>query len=271
MTGLRPITLITGASSGIGLELARVFARNGHELVLVARRGERLQALAHELEDVSETKPLVLPLDLRHPGVTAAIADAMLEHGVEPQYVVNNAGFGLVGPADEVDRDTLLAMIDVNARVLTDLSLAFVDSLARHRGGVLNVASVAGFLPGPGSAVYYASKAYVVSFSEALYRELKPRGVRVTALCPGPVATEFAEVAGVRSGTAPEILAVSVEQVAQEGYRGLMAGRRIVMPGLANKLITLLMRFIPRGFLLNAVGSRQAKRRNQGSVIRHQV
>ncbi len=262
MTSPRPIALITGASAGIGRELARVFARNGHELVLVARREERLRALAAELETLGDSKPLILTLDLAHPGVTQAIADAMLEHGVEPQYVVNNAGFGLAGLAGDLDRDEQLQMIDLNVRALTDLSLAFAGSLARHRGGVLNVASVAGFVPGPGMAVYYASKAYVVSFSEALNRELGPRGIRVTALCPGPVATEFAARAGVPANTAPEILAVAAAQVAEEGYRGLMAGRRIVMPGLANRLATVLMRFIPRSVLLDIVAARQSRRRS---------
>ena len=133
--------------------------------------------------------------------------EALAARGLEPQYVVNNAGFGLVGHAAERDRDELLGMIDLNVRALTDLSLAFVDSLVRHRGGILNVASVAGFLPGPGSAVYYASKAYVLSFSEALHRELRPQGVRVTALCPGPVLDRISgarrrrRAAGRRSST----------------------------------------------------------------------
>src|SRR5664279_1804018 len=152
MSGLRPVTVITGASAGIGVELARIFAREGHELVLVA-----------ELQ-----KTLALK-------------------GVEPQYIVNNAGFGLVGIASSLDRDEQLAMVDLNVRALTELSLSFVDSLERHRGGILNVGSMAGFLPGPGMAVYYATKSYALSFSEALHSELKPRGVRVTVLCPGPV------------------------------------------------------------------------------------
>ena len=148
--------------------------------------------------------------------------------------MVNNAGFGLVGNAAALDRDEQLAMIDLNVRALTDLSLAFVDSLARHRGGILNVGSVAGFLPGPGMAVYYATKAYVLSFSEALHSELKSRGVRVTVLCPGPVPTEFAARAGIKGGSlAPAYLSArSPERVAEAGYRGLMQGRRTVVPGL---------------------------------------
>ena len=153
-------------------------------------------------------------------------------------------------------------MIDLNVRALTELSLAFVDSLARHRGGLLNVGSMAGFLPGPGMAVYYATKAYVLSFTEALHSELKPRGVRVAVLCPGPVPTEFAERAGLRSGLAPNILTQSADYVAQAGYDGLMEGQRTVVPGLINKLITMLIRMIPRRLVLRTVDSRQSRRRS---------
>ena len=152
-------------------------------------------------------------------------------------------------------------MIDVNMRALTELSLAFVDSLARQRGGVLNVGSVAGYLPGPGMAVYYASKAYVLSFSEALHSELKSRGVRVTVLCPGPVPTEFAARAGVKGSLAPDFLSQSPERVAELGYRGLMRGQRVVIPGLTNKLATFLIRIVPRRALLAVVDSRQSRRR----------
>ena len=176
--------------------------------------------------------------------------------------MVNNAGFGLVGLAAARDRDEQLAMIDVNVRALTELSLAFVDSLARHRGGVLNVGSMAGFLPGPGMAVYYATKAYVLSFTEALHSELKSRGIRVTALCPGPVPTEFAERAGFSSGLAPGILTQTAESVAAAGYRGLMRGRRVVVPGVASKLITIFVRIVPRHLLLRIVDSRQSRRRS---------
>jgi short-subunit dehydrogenase len=144
-------------------------------------------------------------------------------------------------------------MIDLNVRVLTDLSLRFVDSLERHRGGILNVASVASFMPGPDMAVYHATKAYVLSFSEALHRELEPRGIRVTALCPGPVETEFIAQAGVPEGTFPRFLMRSAERVAREGYDGLMRGQRVVVPGSANKAATLLPRLLPRGIVLRMV------------------
>jgi hypothetical protein len=152
-------------------------------------------------------------------------------------------------------------MIDLNVRALTDLSLAFVESLQRHRGGLLNVASVAGFFPGPGSAVYYAGKAYVLSLSEALHAELAPLGVRVTCLCPGPVATEFQARAGIADKEVAWPLAVSARQVAAEGYAGLMRGRRLVVPGAANRLVTgLVSRFVPRRILLAMLDARQVRR-----------
>ncbi|HEY1475403.1 MAG TPA: SDR family NAD(P)-dependent oxidoreductase, partial [Pseudolabrys sp.] len=160
-----------------------------------------------------------------------------------------------------LDRAEQLAMIDVNVRMLTELSLAFVDSLARHRGGILNVGSIAGFMAGPGMGVYYASKAYVLSFSEALHSELKSRGIRVTVLCPGPVPTEFAVRAGLSASMAPAILSLSAERVAIEGYRGLMRGRRTVVPGFVNKLVVLLVRSLPRRLVLALVDARQRRRR----------
>lgn len=156
---MKPVTLISGASAGIGAELARVFAAHGHELVLVARRADRLAALAEEIAVSGRPRPAVLTADLERRDAVAGITAELKSLGLEPANVVNNAGFGLIGPASALDRDQQLAMIDLNVRALTELSLAFVDSLERHRGGILNVASLAAFLPGPGMAVYYASKA----------------------------------------------------------------------------------------------------------------
>jgi short-subunit dehydrogenase len=256
---MTPVAIITGASSGIGAELARVFARNGHAAVLVARREARLKALAAELEAAGATVPLILPIDLEQRDAVARLALALQVRDLEPEYVVNNAGFGLHGHAAQRDRDELLGMIDLNMRALTDLSLAFVDSLTRRRGGILNVASVGGFLPGPSSAVYYASKAYVISFSEALYRELKPAGVRVTTLCPGPVLTEFQARSGMASRRSP--LDVPAASVAEAGYRGLMRGKRLVIPGFGNKILAFLPRVAPRQWLLEAAAKRQSARR----------
>jgi hypothetical protein len=236
MSGLRPVTIITGASAGIGAALARVFARNGHALALVARREDRLHALADEIAASGGVRPLVIVADLQQRDAARLIGDALAAQGAEPQFMVNNAGFGLVGTAAALDRNEQLAMIDLNMRALTELSLAFVDSLARHRGGILNVGSVAGFLPGPGMAVYYATKAYVLSFSEALHSELKARGVRVSVLCPGPVPTEFAVRAGVKGRSlVPDFLSQSAEDVAEAGYRGLMAGPADDHPGPAQQ------------------------------------
>jgi len=260
MTSPRPITVVTGASAGIGVALARVFARHGHELALIARREERLNALADEIAATGARRPIVIVMDLVAPGSARQISEVLAAQGAEPQFVVNNAGFGLVGLARARDRDEQLQMIDLNVRALTELSLAFVDSLARYRGGLLNVGSMAGFLPGPGMAVYYATKAYVLSFSEALHRELAPRGVRVTALCPGPVPTEFQSLAGIPDGHSPRLLICSAAEVAQAGYRGLMAGRRVVVPGLANKAVVTLLRHLPRGLVL-AMTDREMRRR----------
>ena len=262
MTGLRPVTVITGASAGIGVALARVFAQHDHELVLIARREDRLLALADEIAATGARKPLVIAADLQRADAAGVIGEALTAERVEPQYMVNNAGFGLIGLAGARDRDEALAMIDINVRALTELSLAFIDSLARHRGGLLNVGSMAGFLPGPGMAVYYATKSYVLSLSEALHSELKGRGVRVSVLCPGPVPTEFAERAGVKGGLAPGPLTQSVERVAEAGYRGLMRGQRIVVPGVANKLVASVIPLVPRRLLLRLVVSRQSRRRS---------
>jgi short-subunit dehydrogenase len=247
---MKPVTLITGASAGIGAELARVFARHGHELVLVARREDRLTALADEIAAAGRPRPAVLAIDLEQRDAVARIAAELSSRGLEPAIVVNNAGFGLAGPAADLDRNEQLGMIDLNIRVLTELSLAFVDSLARHRGGILNVASVAAFLPGPGMAVYYASKAYVLSFSEALHRELKHRGVRVTALCPGPVPTEFQVRSGMRADRSQQILTLPADRVAQIGYDGFMRGKRVVVAGLANKIAVAFLRLTPHALVL---------------------
>ena len=263
MSNPRPITVITGASAGIGMALARVFARNGHELALVARREDRLHALADEIAATGARRPIVIAVDLLKIGSARLIGEALAAQGAEPQFVVNNAGFGLVGLASALDRDEQLQMIDLNVRVLTELSLAFAESLARHRGGLLNVGSMSGFLPGPGMAVYYATKAYVLSFTEAMHSELKPRGIRVAVLCPGPVLTEFAERAGLsKRSMGPSLLIQSADDVAEAGYRGLMEGRRTIVPGAINKLITVLIRIIPRRVVLAFVDYRQRRRRS---------
>jgi short-subunit dehydrogenase len=247
---MRPVALITGASAGIGVELARVFAEHGHELVLVARRAGPLAALAEEIAAAGQPRPTVLSVDLGRRDAVSSLATELTSRGLEPAIVVNNAGFGLLGPADALDHDEQLVMIDLNVRALTELSLAFVDSLARHRGGILNVASIAAFVPGPGMAVYYATKAYVLSFSEALHQELSSQGIRVTALCPGPVPTEFQARAGLRSEGTQALLSLPAARVARIGYRAFMRGKRVVVAGIGNRIAVFLLRRMPHGVVL---------------------
>jgi short-subunit dehydrogenase len=254
------VTLITGASAGIGYELARVFAHAGHRVALAARRAERLQALADEIVAAGGQRPVVIACDLRNTDACATIGAALEAEQVEVEYLVNNAGFGLFGEAASLDRSEQLAMIDVNARVLTEFCLCFADQVVRARGGILNVGSLAGFLPGPRMAVYYATKAYVLSLSEALHAELAPKGVRVTALCPGPVPTEFQGRAGIKPGIDSVVLGVSAVDVARAGFDGLMAGKRLVLPGPGMKIIPFLLRFVPRGVVLGLVSRIQKGR-----------
>ena len=255
------VALISGASSGIGAELARVFASKGHRVAMVARRADRLTALAGEIVAAGGGAPIVIACDLTQTGAGDRIAEALTAAGVEVEYVVNNAGFGLFGRAVERDRAEQLDMITVNIRALTDLSLRFADQLIRHRGGLLNMGSIAGFLPGPGMAVYYASKAYVLSFSEALRAELAPHGVRVTVVCPGPVPSEFQARAGFKPGFDSVVLNVLPAEVAQQAYNGLMANQRAVLPGIGIKIVPFLLRLFPRSFILGAVGRLQLRQR----------
>jgi uncharacterized protein len=255
------VTLITGASAGIGTELARVFAAKGHRLALVARRADRLAALAGEITAKGGAAPIVIACDLEQPDCGDKIAEAITAADVEVEYIVNNAGFGVFGYAMKRDRAEQLNIIAVNIRALTDLSLRFSDSLIKNRGGILNVGSIAGFLPGPGMAVYYASKAYVLSFTEALRQELAPYGVRVTVVCPGPVPSEFQARAGFAPGFDSTLLNVSPEDVARQAYEGLMANKRAVLPGFFIKMVPFLLRLFPRSFILAAVGGFQLRRR----------
>jgi len=253
---MRPVTLITGASSGIGAALAHVFARNGHEVVLAARRAPQLATIAASVRAAGGRTPHILTVDLTRPDAAQWIARELAARNLEPAFLVNNAGYGLLGQAEKLDRAEQLAMIDLNCRSLTDLSLRFINSLARHRGGILNVASISGFIPGPGMSVYNASKAYVISFSVGLRRELRPKGIRVTALCPGPVATEFQARAGILDVHYPRGFDRSAKDVARQGYKGLMRGRAVVVPGMHNKLVPWLPRFLPRGFIATMVYGR---------------
>ncbi|MGA9599893.1 MAG: SDR family oxidoreductase [Methylocystis sp.] len=266
----RGVAIVTGASEGIGAELARVFAARGHDLALVARRADRLEALADEIvARGAERRPLVVGLDLSEEGAIDALAQALDEAGARAEILVNNAGFGLLGCVETLDPAEQLAMVDLNVRALTALTLRFLPAIVATQGAILNVASIAAFMPGPNFAVYYATKAYVLSFSEALTEELRPSGVKVSCLCPGPVETGFQ----ARSGFALEgkmaaarLALVSAAEVARQGYDGLMAGRRVVVPGLMNRLIVLLARHVPRGLMLPLMAAAMNGRRQSGGL-----
>jgi uncharacterized protein len=254
----KPIVLITGASSGIGAAFARLFAERGHLCALAARRGDRLAALADEIAATGHTRPHVIALDLAEREGPARLAEELAARSLEPAIVVNNAGFGLRGAAAELDCAEQIGIVNLNTRALTALALRFLESLKRHRGGIINIASLASFFPGPGMAVYFASKAYVRSFSEALARELAPHGVRVTCICPGPVPTEFQARAGFVDKVPPS-LARSAEGIARAGYDAFMAGRTLLVPGFGDKIAAALPRFLPRALVLRAVETYLAK------------
>jgi short-subunit dehydrogenase len=239
------VTLVTGASSGIGAALAGVFAENGHQVVITARRKTHLEDVASAIAAAGHKPPIVVPVDLKERGGVTRLATALSRRNLVPAYVVNNAGFGLYGAAADLSPDDQLAMIDLDCRTLTDLSLRFADSLTRHKGGILNVASIAGFLTGENMAVYFACKAYVVSFSLALQRELAPRGIKVSALCPGPVKTSFFSQAGFGHGAFPSFMYRSANFVARAGYEGLMRGKPVIVPGAINKAVVALDRLWP--------------------------
>lgn len=259
---LTPVCLITGASSGIGAELARLFAAHGHHVVLTARHEATLNAVADSIAAAGAPRPHVITADLTHADGIERLAQALKAAGLEPATLVNNAGFGLVGDAALIDRAEQLRMIDLNNRALTDLSLRFIDSVTRHQGGILNVASIAAFLPGPGMAAYHAAKAYVLSLSEALHEELKEDGVRVCALCPGPSAeTAFFRRAGLPADYFPAAMQRDAGSIARAGYDGFIGGHRVVVPGKPNRIVTLLPRLLPRGLVRGFGGWRWRRKR----------
>ncbi len=258
---MKPLVLITGASSGIGLELAKCFAAT-HDLILVARRGAELQKLSAELSNEFKIQVHVLPADLSEPEAPAKVFAATQAKGWVVETLVNNAGFGGLGAFAEADQAKMMKMIQLNAMALTELTGLYLPGMKqRGKGRVLNVASTAAFIPGPLMAVYYATKAYVHSFSEALWEELRGTGVTVTSLCPGPTKTEFGDTAGL-SGTklfsGPNLLTSTA--VARAGYTAAMKGQRMVMPGFLNKLLIFGARLMPRGLLLKMVKGFQSKR-----------
>lgn len=243
----RDIVLITGASGGIGAALAAEFAGAGHDLFLVARQRDVLAGLAADLTRNHGVQVDFLALDLTEKEAGMSLEAEIARRDLIVDILVNNAGFGLAGRADRIDRQSQLEMIDLNIRVLVDLTLRFLPGMRkRRRGGVLNVGSIAGFQPGPYMAVYYATKAFVGSFTAALATECQGSGVKVTNLAPGPVATGFAARAGMeRARLFERMRAQDAGAVARAGYRGFVAGRRLVIPKLTNRLFVLAGRLVP--------------------------
>lgn len=255
MASRRPRTaLITGASSGIGYELARLFARDGYNLVLVARNAARLDEIADEFRSRYGVEVKVLAKDLAHPGVPQEIFDALQATGCEFEALVNNAGFGTYGPFAKANPQEELEMLQVNIVALTQLTQLFLPAMiARRRGKILNVASTAAFLPGPLMAIYYATKAYVLSFSEALTNELAGSGVTVTAFCPGATRTGFQERAAMQESRLAQGIFMDAPTVARIGYRGLIRHQSVVIPGAHNKLLALVIRLLPRQWVTRLV------------------
>jgi len=249
------VSLITGASAGLGVDFARQLAAKGKRLVLVARRKDRLDALAAELGNARAVEA-----DLSLTGSSDALMTDLAKHGEHVELLVNNAGFGLTGRFASLDAKRQRQMIDLNCGALAELAHAVLPGmLERKSGAILNVASTAAFQPGPGMAVYFATKAFVLSFSEALHEELKKSGVIVSALCPGPTATEFGQVAGFKpNGAAAKAfidMAADSASVVRAGLEGIEAGRAIVVPGLTNKATAQAHRYFPRSWVRKAAGS----------------
>jgi uncharacterized protein len=257
-----PIALITGASGGIGLELAKIFARESHDLALVARSHDKLKAIAEDLQQTYSIQVKCYTKDLSISSSPEEIFEALQSEGGNIDVLVNNAGFGWRGEFASMELPDALGMIQVNMTSLTHLTRLFLPGmLERKRGKILNVASTAAFQPGPMMAIYYASKAYVLSFSEALSEELQGTGVSVTALCPGPTATGF----GRRAGFANEkifgdLLSMDSHSVALDGYKGLMNRKSLVVSGWKNWIGTNLVRFLPRPLPARLIKKVQQKR-----------
>lgn len=248
---MKKVALVTGASAGLGVDFARQLAKRGQTLVLAARRKDRLEALATELGNAR-----AIAIDLSKKDAAARLMADIEAAGEEIEILVNNAGFGLIGQFAQLNLKRLREMIDLNAGTLTDLCRAVAPQMiARKSGAILNVASTAAFQPGPNMAVYFATKAYVLSLSEALHEELKPHGVRVSCLCPGPTRTEFGEVAGFGGNGLFDRVAMDSPHVAAAGLAGLDKNQAIVVPGLMNKIGAASTRFAPRGVVRKIAGA----------------
>ena len=239
--------LITGGSVGIGAALADVFAAHGHDLILVSRNRDKLDARGRAVHEQYGVDVVCIPEDLADPHGARRVHEAVAGRGLDVHYLVNNAGVGLYGKFATTDGDAELRMIQLNVTSVVDLTKRFLPSMiARRSGRVLNVASMAAFVPGPWMSVYYATKAFLLSFSEAIDYELKPDGITVTTLCPGPTESEFKVRAGSQRSRLFESFVMDSPRVARAGYDGMMKGKAVVIPGLRNKLIPIGTRLTPR-------------------------
>lgn len=260
MSSPTPFTLITGASSGIGLEFAKLAAAEKRPLVLVARRAERLEALAAELRAGHGVEVRVEPADLGKPGAVAALCERLAAAGVEIGTLVNNAGVGTFGRSDEIPVEDQVELVEINVAALTELTGRLLPPMVKAgRGAILNVGSVSGFTPGPFMATYFASKAYVLNYSLALADELRGAGIVVSCLCPGPTTTEFGQRKTLQNRKSTRPWRIPVAQVARAGWDGLAAGKAIVVPGGTNRMIVRLLGVLPRTFATRMVGNHQRK------------
>src|SRR3990172_536018 len=247
VSAVERFTLITGASTGIGRELALIAASKGRSLVLVARSKDKLSELARSIREAHGVRAEVVALDLSDPEAPAALFREMKRREIEIEVLINNAGFGSLGRFHETPIDRQLEMLRLNVAALTHLTHLFLPPmLERRRGRILNVASMAGLQPGPWMTVYYASKAYVLSFTEAIAEELRATGVTSTALLPGPTRTEFQSRADMAGSRLIRLGMANARSVAEAGYRGMEAGRVMVIPGISNKALSLVVRLSPR-------------------------
>ncbi|HET9459181.1 MAG TPA: SDR family oxidoreductase [Sphingomicrobium sp.] len=245
------VALITGASAGLGEEFARQLSKRGHRLVLAARRKDRLEALAAELGEAR-----AVGIDLARPGAAARLVADVEAAGETIELLVNNAGFGLLGRLDKADPKRLREMVDLNCGALTELCRAALPGMVERRSGaILNVASTAAFQPGPGMAVYFATKAYVLSLTEALHEEASRFGVKVSALCPGPTRTEFGEVAGFKGDGRFDRWSMDSDEVVRLGLDGLEKNKAVVITGALNKAGALSARFLPRALVRKIAGA----------------
>ena len=259
---MRDCYLITGASAGLGTHFAQAVAARGSDVILVARRADRLEQLAQHLRQKHDIDAHVIVSDLTEAGAVARLMEEVTELGLSVTHLINNAGFGLRGAFAEMDGPSQARMLDLNCRVPTELTHAVLPAMiAAGRGGVLNVASTAAFQPGPWMAVYYATKAYLLSFSEAVHDEVKAQGVSVSALCPGPTRTEFFDVAEMQDSALSRFMAGPAEKVVADGLMALDANRAVRVSGMLNATIASSIRFTPRPLARRIAGELQRARR----------